>query len=230
MPTFASPAWLSNPDWQPAKTSDMLPADYQPPEGGPSLEYLNNSPGWQLILGQMAGAPSTIPNSKDLPNLIANVLSGVQSLETKPGPDPLPAWATHTAPTPGQAGWVNPQWASPGALPGDRLPPASSTDNLGRTFYPSDVQSETGQAWDPWSFGAVTDGSWLHKAQQSFPQGAPSAPVVNQWSDTPPEGYTAPFNRYGIPFGFGYQSQDQSTGPKHKAADNNAPWANAWYA
>ena len=229
MPTFAAPAWLSNPDWKPKTTEEVVGPNYQAPEGGPSLEYLNNSPGWQLILGQMAGAPSTIPNSKDLPSLIANVLSGVQSLETSPMPEQMDAAATYIAPMPGQAGWVNPQWA-PGALPGDRPPPAPSTNDLGHTFYPSDVSSETGQAFDPWSFGQATQGSWLDKAQQSFPQGKPSAPVVNQWSNTPPEGYTPGTNRYGIPFGFGYQAQPPATGPKREAAANNAPWANAWYS
>lgn len=204
--TFALPA-MADPNWKPATTESVLGADYKPPEGGPTVDQLNASPVWQAVLSQIAGAPSTIPNSKDMPALIQNLLSGFQSLEGGYYGEP-PAWATTTAPTPGQAGWVNPQWAT-GALPGGVAPPKPSTNDMGHYF-----PDASGSTWEPFQFGqANAPNSWLGQAQQSFPQGPPSAPVVNPWS-------------------YQQQRQPQQRGPGMSGADpKTSPWGfKPWYS
>ena len=245
---FALPAF-ADPNWKAPTTQDILGADYVAPDGGPSLEDLNSSPGWQSILSLLGGAPvASIANSNDIPTLLQNVLSGVQKLEGGPLPDQMDSAATYIAPMPGQQGWVNPQWA-PGAMPGDAPPPAPSTDDLGRIFYPSDVSSETGQAFDPFRFGAPTPGSWLDQAQQNFPQGAPSAPVVNQWNPQraiqptanaqggyspwvgAPQPAAPPVEQGRVGYWQTHNPNATPDTPRPGVGANNAPWgAKPWYS
>jgi hypothetical protein len=225
-------------DWAPKTTTEVLGADYQPPEGGPTVEQLNASPVWQSVLAQMAGAPSTIPYSGNLEGqLMPALLSGELALDLISSWGPQPPAPAHwgTAPVPGEAGWVNPTWAE-GALPGGRPPPAPSTNDLGH--YMPDA---TGSTWDPYSQGTATPNSWLGKAQGSFPQGPPSAPVVNQWQK--PDNFTPPRDRYNAPLGMpwfngspGWQAgptpnPQWNRGPGQTGADPKTAWGTRpWYS
>jgi hypothetical protein len=229
----AMPAF-TDPNWKPKTTLEVLGPDYVPPEGGPTVDQLNAHPVWQSILSLMAGAPvASIANSNDMPTMLQNILSGVQKMDMAPTGQPM-EWATTTAPTPGQAGWVNPQWGE-GALPGGVPPPQSSTNDVGRTWFPGDVQPDGSQPFDPFAFGMASPGSWLDKAQQGFQQGKPSAPVVNPWQM--PQDFTPPRDGNNVPMGMawtggqpGWQSQ-QPRGPGMSGADPKTAWGTKpWYS
>jgi hypothetical protein len=246
--TFAMPA-MAAADWKPKTTAEVLGADYAPPEGGPTVDQLNASPVWQSVLAQMAGAPSTIPYSGNLEGqLMPALLSGELALDllSSWGPHPEPPANLNQpggAPVPGGPGWINPTWGSD-ARPGDARPPQPSTNDLGH-YMPDPT---TGSTWDPYSQGQATSPtSWLGGAQQSFSQGPPTTPVVNQWNPQQSMGNAGsgiPQPGAPQPGASGYWQTNPTYAddfvPKSPRPDvgnfkqnlfgSNSPWGKPWYS
>jgi hypothetical protein len=166
---------FTTPGWKPA--ANPLPADYVAPEGGPSLEKLNSEPTWQLALNQLGGGISTIPNSGNLPLLLQNLLSGVQSMDTTGSAPPMIA--------PDQFG--SPRGMEP---PPPYIRPNPPTPRMRpEAFIPPNRQPNNHPKMDPWESHDYTPYPWA-------PQ-QPQQPQSGQWQ--PPQGQpNRPQNPYTV--------------------------------
>jgi hypothetical protein len=222
LPTLAQPGWEPN--------TSLLPANYVPPPGGPTLAELQASPLFRMMQSTAAGAPSSSLLKGWEQNTLPGVLSGAIPLNP-PAYDPAtmpppPSWATHIAPTPGQPGWVDPVWGQY-AQPMDGAPPAP--------FNPAPTNPGAQTPMDPpagfnprpgmggpraASFGGAegTSGGFAPQGYgggQRAPQ-APQAPQPGAWGQ-----------QWGQ-FGGGQQQQQPGGGmgeqQKNPFSFGNSPW------
>jgi hypothetical protein len=219
---------FTTPGWKPA--ANPLPADYVPPDGGPSLERLNSDPTWQLALNQLGGGISTIPNSGDLPLLLKNLLSGVQSMDTTGSP---PAWVT------------NPQTGSPAGMQFDPYVAPAHTPRTG--FHPGRPSGGHDRPQQQWQPPENSPYPWMPQGGQ--PQGYPWTTNPQQPPNRPQNPYTVDPRQPGPaqPIGGtpwtpppGWQSETSQPGyglgtqgpkPASMTGGVNNPWApRAWYS
>jgi hypothetical protein len=173
---------FTTPGWKPA--ANPLPADYVPPEGGPSLEKLNSEPTWQLALNQLGGGISTIPNSGNLPLLLQNLLSGVQSMDTTGSAPPMIAPDQFGSPRGMESPppYIRPNPPAPRMRPEAFIPPTRQPNN-----HPK---------MDPWESHDYTPYPWGPQQPQRpmnpytvNPQRPGPAQPIGGTPWTPPPGY-----------------------------------------